>query len=927
MRICPAHIIFLLTLLWALPISAQYYVSGQDNSRIHWKEIEIQHFRIVYPEQLEWQALRLASYCDTFAFYNANELKINQTKRQSKTPIIIHQSGSYSNGLSAWAPKRIEFWPTPQQSGYSQPWMLQLAHHEYRHELQMQALNQKDVGVFTTIFGEHFSGAVAGLFVPEWFFEGDATWAETVLSPAGRGRQSSFLTPAQVLLSEKTPTYYQSAFGSYKDYTMSSYLAGYLLVGYDKTTYDTANFWQNGLKRVATDFWKLSTYYRCKQFKAHYDSAMTFWKDYWRPFTAENKQESEKPTTAPQRHYTDYHLAGITDTSVLALKKGVRDVSSLVEILPDGNERLLAKTGSVYDNYMALKGSRIAWTEYTRHSRWNLYYTDLVVYDMSTDRRKILTTKRHIFSPSFSDDGQIVALETNDSNTWRLVFFDSTLTEETTLQIPLPDSLEYQHPVFSSTGDSVFVSATGYNGRYILLISNIFSDINENISLVAGPFWHNIGRMSVHNGKLFAISDQSGVNRVVRFDDGKETTISNNRFGIEEFAPSRDGKSLTYSRFTTKGYSIFSDTMDICKRQLVYNFNSEVLAAPATKYAIPHNLGPSDTITIISKEYNHWKHLFNFHSWAPLAIDIDDAKLDLGVSAMSQNELSNSILQSTFRWDYNNMKPSLSLDYQYLRFYPVISLAGSFSGQRLKSKETYYDYNLLSAAAGVSVPFRYYRHNHTFGMSLSGSYRFSQLFFYNPSISIEPYAHLLAASASFSHSTAKPLQYIYTPWSQSLSVTAGYGIGSLDDIYKIAIAASLNFPSPITTHTIRLYAGIQNRTKTLFSFSNALRTPRGFRHLNPNDIASSYQINYDLPLCYPDKAWGPVVYFKRIYATLFADAMLMYDNGKFYKSLGAEININSNLFLITTPVTFGLRTSYLPDNSTVAFDVLFSIDV
>ena len=146
MRIRPAHIIFLLTLLWALPISAQYYISGQDNSRIHWKEIETQHFRIVYPEQLEWQALRLASYCDTFAFYNANELKINQTRRQSKPPIIIHAAGSYSNGLSAWAPKRIEFWPTPQQNGYSQPWMQQLALHEYRHELQMQAINQNTVG-------------------------------------------------------------------------------------------------------------------------------------------------------------------------------------------------------------------------------------------------------------------------------------------------------------------------------------------------------------------------------------------------------------------------------------------------------------------------------------------------------------------------------------------------------------------------------------------------------------------------------------------------------------------------------------------------------------------------------------------------------------------------------------------------------------
>lgn len=910
----------------ANPTSAQYYVTGQDRGSIHWKEIETARFRLVFPDFLEWKAIQIATFCDTFAAYNQNELGLHLNKRQSKTPIIIHPSGSYSNGLSAWAPKRIEFWSCPQQNGYSQPWLQQLVLHEFRHELQMQAINQNNVGVLTSIFGEHFSGAVAGLFVPEWYLEGDATWAETVLSPAGRGRQSSFLTPAQVLLSEKSPSYYQSAFGSYKDYTMGSYLAGYLLVGHDKTTFDTANFWQNGLKRVSTDFWRLSSSYRCMQFKARYDSAMAFWKEYWQPFNSASKQESEKTITAPQRHYTDYHLAGITDTSVLALKRGNRCSPSLVEIKNNGKERALLKTGSVYDNYLTFKDSRIAWTEYARHSRWNLYYTNLVVYDISTDKRKILTTKRHIFSPSFSDDGQIVALETNDSNTWRLVFFDSTLAE-TTLHIPLPDSLEYQHPAFSATGDSVFVSATGNCGRYILLISNIFSDINENIDLVAGPFWHNIRRLSVHDGKLFAISDQSGVDRVVRFDDGKETTLSNNRFGIEEFAPSHDDKMLTYSRFTTNGYSIFSDTLDICKRQLVYNFNSEVLAAPATKYAIPRGIGSSDTTAIISKDYSHWKHLFNFHSWAPLAIDINDAKLDLGVTAMSQNELSNSILQSTFLWDYNNMKPALALNYQYLRYYPIISLASSFSGQRLKTKDTYYDYNLLSTAVGVSVPFRYYRHNHTFGMSLSGNYGFSQMFFHNPSISIQPYAHLFAATAAFTHSTAKPLQYIYTPWSQSLSVTAGYGIGNLDDIHKIAIAASLNFPSPIPTHTLRLYAGIQNRTKTLFSFSNALKTPRGFRHLNPNDIATSLQFNYDLPICYPDKAWGPVVYFKRIYATFFCDGMLQYDTDTFEKSFGAEIQFNGNLFMITTPVTFGVRASYLPDSRTAALDVLFSIDV
>ncbi len=926
MRIRPAHIIFLLSLLWALPISAQYYISGQGNSRTHWKEIETQHFRIVYPEQLEWQALRLASYCDTFAFYNANELKINQTRRQGKPPIIIHATGSYSNGLSAWAPKRIEFWPTPQQSGYSQPWMQQLALHEYRHELQMQAINQNTIGTVTAIIGEHFSGAVVGLFVPNWFLEGDATWAETVLSYAGRGRESAFLNPAQTMLTQqKPPSYYKAAFGSYKDYTPDDYLLGYLLVSYDKTAFDTANFWQNGLKRVSTDFWRLTPFYRRMQFKAHYDSAMAFWQNYWEPFFKESTESAEKQINTPQKHYTDYHLAGATDSSVFALKKGVRNVSSLVEILPDGNERLLAKTGSVYDNYLCFNHNRIAWTEHTLHSRWNLYHTNLIVYDLATGKREILTKNRNVFSPTIADNGQIAVLELSDSATWQVVFFDSSMCE-TALKIALPDTMEYQHPAFSATGDSLFLTATGNDGRYILLISNLLNN-DYHIETIAGPFAHNIGRTTVHNGKLLAISDQSGVNRVVRFDEGKEIPISDNRFGISAFAPGNDGKHLTYSRFTTMGSSIFSDTLGVCRRQAVYNFNSEAIATASVKYAMPKGLANTTATNYIPIDYNHWKHLFNFHSWLPLYFDANAQDVGLGISAMSQNELSNSILQTNLLWDYNNQKPVLSLNYQYLRLYPTINASAGFSGHEVRSDSTYYRFNLFSTGVSAAVPFRYYWHNHSLSMSLSCQYQFSQMHFASHIFNEPPSMNTFAVGFGIQHNTTKASQHLYSPWLQSLSVTAGYGFGNITDISKIAIAGTLHFPSPIPTHTLRLYAAVQNRTKSLFTLNNSLKTPRGFRHLNPNDIASSYQINYDFPVCYPDKAWGPVVYFKRIYATLFADAMLIYDSSNFYKSFGAEININSNLFLITTPVTFGLRTSYLPDNNTVAFDILFSVNV
>ncbi len=917
-------VVFLLLMLIGTATAwAQYYVTGQDRSNIHWKEIETLYFRIVYPYFLEAKAQKIASQCDTVFAYSKAELGSFGNKPQRKTPIILHPSGSYSNGVSAWAPKRIEFWASPQQDGYSQPWLTQLTLHETRHELQMQAINQHLAGGITSVLGEHFTGLLTGLFVPEWFLEGDATWTETALSNVGRGRESTFLTPAQMILANETPSYYKSAFGSYKDYTMGPYLLGYLLVAHDKTTSDTANFWQKGLKRVSSDFWRLTPFYRRMQFKARYDSAMAFWQQQWEPFLAGN-DTTATAINAPQRHLTDYHLAGTTDSSVFALKKGVSDVSQIVEIMQGGTEHTLAKTGSVSNNHLSLAGNRMAWTEYTIEHRWNLYHSNLVVMNLKNGCLSILTRNRNIFWPTLSQNGTIAALELTDSATTRITLWDSTLHERSQ-HIVLPDTLEYQTPAISASGDSIFLSAISEYGRYIILIDNILNN-GPQITFLAGPVWHNITQLAVHQGQLYFLSDRSGVNRISKLADGRETALSNNRFGISQFSLTKNNNALFYSQFTTKGTTIFRDSTMRCRKQTVYNFNSEVIATAENKYRIP-NLTTLNTTNYKSKDYNHWQHLLNFHSWAPFYLNADQMEVGLGISAMSQNELSNSILQSSLRWDPNSQKPAISLSYQYLRLFPIISASVGFSGQSLKSKDTYYNFNLFGSSAGVQVPLRYYWHNHALSISFSGSYSFSQMFFNNPSIQVQPTMSTFAAGVSITHSTAKPSQYLHSPWQQSLSITVGYGFGSIHDISKIALTASANFPSPIKTHTLRLYTGIQNRTLSLFSFTNGLRTPRGFRHLNPNDMASSFQLNYDLPICYPDKAWGPAAYFKRIYATLFVDAMLMHTDGKFYSSLGAEIYANANLLLITTPVTFGLRASYLPNNGSMAFDLLFSVDV
>ena len=61
------------------------------------------------------------------------------------------------------------------------------------------------------------------------------------------------------------------------------------------------------------------------------------------------------------------------------------------------------------------------------------------------------------------------------------------------------------------------------------------------------------------------------------------------------------------------------------------------------------------------------------------------------------------------------------------------------------------------------------------------------------------------------------------------------------------------------------------------------------------------------------------------YTNVFAD--MAVDNVSNYKSVGLELNANLNVLQISTPITVGLRTSYLLNTNSFAFDFLFNIDV
>jgi hypothetical protein len=131
------------------------------------------------------------------------------------------------------APFRSEFQLTPSQNSFelgSIPWNQTLAIHEYRH---VQQFNNFCVGLskaFYILFGQDGLALANSISVPNWFFEGDAVYQETLVSRQGRGRLPLFLTGFEALwVSQKNYSWMKLRNGSYRDFTPDYYPLGICL--------------------------------------------------------------------------------------------------------------------------------------------------------------------------------------------------------------------------------------------------------------------------------------------------------------------------------------------------------------------------------------------------------------------------------------------------------------------------------------------------------------------------------------------------------------------------------------------------------------------------------------------------------------------------------------------------------------------------
>ena len=915
-------------ILFMLFGSTVFSVCGQEFGgnppSLKWKQIDNNIARIIFPKGLELQALQVASLVHAL---NKNTLNTIGSK-QRKINIVFQNQTTISNGYVGLAPFRSEFQLTADQNSFelgSLPWQQQLAIHEYRH---VEQYNNFRVGLskgFYYLFGEGGQALANSLSVPNWFFEGDAVFQETMVSRQGRGRLPYFFNGYRSLwAAQKNYSYLKLRNGSLRDFIPDHYPLGYMLVAYGREKYGD-DFW----KKVSLDAasFKGLFYPLQKAIKRHSGLSFSqFRKDAFDYFSLDIDKDKALDSPAifakEHRHFVaDEQFPQLIDADQIVYVKATYKQAPAFfvrNLLTDEEHKISTKSISL-DNYFSYKNNKIVYAAYEPDIRWGWRdYSVIRLLDLNTGIDKPITFKTKYFSPDISGEGQhIVAVEQAVNGKTSLHILDRNGKVE--LKIPNKENLYYAQPKFFNENE-IAVAVRDSLGQMALALVNI----KDGAPVYLTPFSMNvIGFLSVQNDTIYFGASHDGKDQLFAATKRQlykiDLPIENKSTGNYQLS-AVNGKYV-WTAFTAVGYKIYQANKN---GSLLMTISPDTLKENLLTQRIGSlEKGPSDLLDHtplgnypISK-YTQSFHLLNFNSWRPYITDPD-----YQFSLESQNILNT--MQSSVYFDYNRNEQYKQLGFEitYGQLFPWIDagLNYTFDRNALYHNKTVY-WNEVQARGGMSVPLNFSRGNHYTYLTIGDDMVYNQRYFegvYKDSFNTKGYLYT-SAYLRFSNQVQAGKLQIFPNFAQTLSLSYNKVLSNLTGNQFLA-SSYFYFPGIAHTHSIQLGAAFQQRDSTQqVSFSNGLPFSRGY---SAENFYRMYRFsgNYHFPIAYPDWGFGSIVYFLRVRANVFFDytrAKDFYTNGnKFdaqYRSVGSEVFFDTNWWN-QLGVSFGFRYSRLLDN-------------
>ena len=925
----------ILLLVFHFSAKCQYYDIGQEPSNIEWKQINTENFNIIFPDNYQSEALKTAILFEEWRLPVSASLKV----KPPYTPVVLHTGSVYSNAFTVWAPRRLEFLTIPPQDIYGQPWNEQLVLHEYRHMAQISKINQGFTRTLGYILGQQAAPGIIGLFVPPWFMEGDAVGIETGLSNTGRGRMADFAMPLKAQLKGKGPyTYTKAVLGSYKDFTPDHYILGYHLVAVGRYQYGT-DIWNIALDRTGRKPYTFNPFSKGMKLVAgtkkrgFYNSTVKMLDSLWRqPAISYNYKQLP---VMPQKTYSNYVHPYYVGDKVVALKSSLSEIHKFVEIDNEGEEKIIYTPGYLFDDELSYNGTYISWAERRPHARWqNQGYSSIVLLNpQSGEVIKIKTTKR-VFSPSVDKEGKlIVTSEVNTSGEYFLTFID--LAGRTVKQVPSLDNMFISSPSWSPDSREVVCVLTGKKGKQLVIYT--FSD--SSFKPVTGFISDELSNPQHYGSRIIFNMDIAQVSEVCSLDlsSGNISLITRSQFGTKHPHFNSLNDKMLFATYTSNGYRIAeANSSEFLNEQVTGENNHWPLAEILSKQEAEMANTSSSTDSLYVSDYKKFSHLFNFHSWAPAYVDIDDQSVRPGFSLMSQNLLSTLFVTTGYDYNLDEETGQWRADVSYRGWYPVINSSISY-GKRASwegSGDTAYRFTWQETTwdLGISQWLSSFTGRYTYGTLLQVKHQLlnsrhnadTPHYFREGTIGVINYRVYASLFEKSAYRDLAPRTGITLDFRFKNSVYGDFSAG-----YLFSTQTRLYMPGLFKNHSLQLYGAYQQLGTITHGnrFAGDISIPAGFGVRTPDEIIR-IRPSYSLPLFYPDFSIGTAYYLKRLRGSAFYDYAFTLNEveNKTFTSIGADIVTDFHILALPAPLSAGVRSAWLPEINEWNFSLIFSFD-
>jgi len=906
-------------------LSAQQF--GGNPPSLKWRQINTDTVRVIFPTGLDHSARQVAAIVHRLSRSTLPTIG----PHQHKIDIILQNQTIISNGYVALAPFRSEFQVTAEQNSFdlgSLPWTKTLAIHEYRHVQQFNNFRVGLSGAFYYLFGEEGQALANTVAIPNWFWEGDAVYQETLVSDQGRGRLPWFFNGYRSLrAAHKNYSWMKLRNGSLRDYVPDHYPLGYMLVAYGREKYGDG-FWRSVTHDAAAFhglFYPLQTAIR-RYSGLSFPQFRRVALDYFRqpPGLSAASMDAASPSSADSfarahRHFdaNEEFPQYIGRHSILFMRTSYKQIPAFT-LRNGGHDIRLRPRAISLDNYFSYSNGRVVYAAYETDPRWGWRdYNVIRLFDLATGDDRRLTHRTRLFSPDISPDGrQIVAVEQATDGSCSLHLLDAA-TGTTLTQLPNTDSLFYTYPKFG--GDHIITAVRNRKGQ--MSLARI--DTVDGSAAYLLPFsYQTIGFLSVKGDTIWFTASRNGQDRTYALAGG---TIY--RFNLPHGDPltgqyqfhAGPGGQYTWNTFTAVGFRL-----DHTDTRLEFQTVDRYDWAHALPLQGIDSLdsGPSGILDRIAPghypttKYPMGSHLINFHSWRPYINDPD-----YQFSLISNNILNTLQAELFVSYNRNEQYKQVGADATYAGLYPWIDAGWNYTFDRnaLFRGHTVY-WNESEIRAGSSIPLYFVRGRSFTSLQFGSDLVYNQRHYtglYKDSFNSRAFAYI-DPYISFVNQIQQAPQQIYPRLAQVVSLSYSRAVSALQANQFLA-SGYLYLPGLAYTHNLVLAAAFQQRdTLNNARFSNGFPFSRGYTAENFYRMWR-WSASYHLPLVYPDWGIGNIVYFLRVRANLYYDytrALDFYTNGRafdaLYRSYGSEVYFDTKWWN-QLPISFGIRYSRLVD--------------